>query len=182
MSTSMAATQILRQFCASAGPASQSNWLWSTKPGLDRSPRYSMCLSPFPTGDCPDSANVSPRARRTARIILKAAAPAPWQGHWKQLRVSAPRPSSRPLQRARSGRGLSRQHYGPRARHLRRLAEVKVARQLGADVIGASIVLEVIIARTLGLRVAALAVVTPFGAGFRAATQTLRKPLQAPSA
>jgi cytosine/adenosine deaminase-related metal-dependent hydrolase len=62
------------------------------------------------------------------------------------------------------------------------LAEVKVARQLGADVIGASIVLEVIIARTLGLRVAALAVVTPFGAGFRAATQTLRKPLQAPSA
>jgi hypothetical protein len=97
MSTSMAATQILRQFCASAGPASQS-----------------------------------PRARRTARIILKAAAPAPWQGHWKQLRVSAPRPSSRPLQRARSGRGLSRQHYGPRARHLRRLAEVKVARQLGA--------------------------------------------------
>jgi hypothetical protein len=77
-----------------------------------------MCLSPFP--NCPDSANVSPRARRTARIILKGAAPAPWQGHWKQLSVSAPRPSSRPLQRARSGRGLSRQHYGPRARHLRR--------------------------------------------------------------
>ncbi len=45
-------------------------------------------------------------------------------------------------------------------------AEVKVARQLGADVIGMSIVPEAIIARSLGLRVAALAIVTHFAAGF----------------
>jgi purine-nucleoside phosphorylase len=39
-------------------------------------------------------------------------------------------------------------------------AEVKVARLLGADVIGMSIVPEVILARRLALRVAAIAVVT----------------------
>jgi purine-nucleoside phosphorylase len=44
-------------------------------------------------------------------------------------------------------------------------AEVKLARQLGADVVGISIVPEVIIARRLGLRVAALSIVTNFGAG-----------------
>lgn len=45
-------------------------------------------------------------------------------------------------------------------------AEIKLARQLGADVAGMSIVPEVIIARRLGLRVAALSIVTNFGAGF----------------
>jgi purine-nucleoside phosphorylase len=45
-------------------------------------------------------------------------------------------------------------------------AEVKMARMLGADVIGMSIVPEVILARRLALRVAAIAVVTSFGAGF----------------
>jgi purine-nucleoside phosphorylase len=45
-------------------------------------------------------------------------------------------------------------------------AEVKLARQLGADVLGMSMVPEVIIARRLGLRVAALSIVTNFGAGF----------------
>jgi purine-nucleoside phosphorylase len=45
-------------------------------------------------------------------------------------------------------------------------AEIKLARQLGADVVGISIVPEVIIARRLGLRVAALSIVTNFGAGF----------------
>ena len=45
-------------------------------------------------------------------------------------------------------------------------AEVKMARMLGADVIGMSVVPEVILARRLALRVAAIAVVTTFGAGF----------------
>ncbi|HWG06311.1 MAG TPA: purine-nucleoside phosphorylase, partial [Beijerinckiaceae bacterium] len=45
-------------------------------------------------------------------------------------------------------------------------AEVKMARVVGADLIGMSIVPEAILARRLGLRVAALAVVTHFGAGF----------------
>jgi len=45
-------------------------------------------------------------------------------------------------------------------------AEIKLARQLGADVVGMSIVPEVIIARLLGLRVAALSIVTNFSAGF----------------
>ena len=46
-------------------------------------------------------------------------------------------------------------------------AEIKLARQLGADVVGMSIVPEVIIiARRLGLRVAALSIVTNFSAGF----------------
>lgn len=45
-------------------------------------------------------------------------------------------------------------------------AEIKLARQLGADVVGMSIVPEVILARRLGLRVAALSIITNFGAGF----------------
>ena len=45
-------------------------------------------------------------------------------------------------------------------------AEIKVARALGADLVGMSIVPEVILARRLGLRVAALALVTNFAAGF----------------
>jgi purine-nucleoside phosphorylase len=51
-------------------------------------------------------------------------------------------------------------------------AEIRLARQLGADVVGMSIVPEVIIARRLGLRVAALAVVTNFGAGFSGGNPT----------
>ncbi len=45
-------------------------------------------------------------------------------------------------------------------------AEIRAARQLGADVVGMSVIPEVIIARGLGLRVAALSIVTNFGAGF----------------
>lgn len=45
-------------------------------------------------------------------------------------------------------------------------AEIRLARQFGADVVGMSIVPEVILARRLGLRVAALSIVTNFGAGF----------------
>jgi len=45
-------------------------------------------------------------------------------------------------------------------------AEARVARQLGADVVGTSVVPEVIIARQFGLHVAALAIVTNFAAGF----------------
>jgi purine-nucleoside phosphorylase len=45
-------------------------------------------------------------------------------------------------------------------------AEIKMARTLGADLVGMSIVPEAILARRLGLRVAALAVITNFGAGF----------------
>ena len=45
-------------------------------------------------------------------------------------------------------------------------AEIKMARNLGADLVGMSVVPEVIIARRLGLRVCALAVVTNYGAGF----------------
>lgn len=51
-------------------------------------------------------------------------------------------------------------------------AEIRLARQLGADVVGMSIVPEVIIARRLGLRAAALAVVTNFGAGFSGGNPT----------
>jgi purine-nucleoside phosphorylase len=51
-------------------------------------------------------------------------------------------------------------------------AEVKVARLLGADVIGMSIVPEIILARRLALRVAAIAVVTSFGAGFSGGNPT----------
>ncbi|MEA2841027.1 MAG: purine-nucleoside phosphorylase [Methylobacteriaceae bacterium] len=51
-------------------------------------------------------------------------------------------------------------------------AEVKMARLLGADVIGMSIVPEVILARRLALHVAAIAVVTTFGAGFSGGNPT----------
>ena len=44
-------------------------------------------------------------------------------------------------------------------------AEIRAARVLGADLVGMSTVPEVIIARRLGLRVAALAMVTNYGAG-----------------
>jgi purine-nucleoside phosphorylase len=52
-------------------------------------------------------------------------------------------------------------------------AEVKVARLLGADVIGMSIVPEVILARRLALRVGAIAVITSFGAGFSGGNPSL---------
>ena len=45
-------------------------------------------------------------------------------------------------------------------------AEVRMARLLGADMVGMSTVPEVIIARRIGLRVAALSLITNFGAGF----------------
>ncbi len=45
-------------------------------------------------------------------------------------------------------------------------AEIKVAKMLGADVIGMSVVPEVILARRLGLRASAIIVVSNFGAGF----------------
>lgn len=45
-------------------------------------------------------------------------------------------------------------------------AEVKMARLLGADIVGMSTVPEVILARRIGLRVAALSVITNYGAGF----------------
>jgi purine-nucleoside phosphorylase len=45
-------------------------------------------------------------------------------------------------------------------------AEVKMARLLGADVIGMSVVPEVILARRLALHVGVIAVITTFGAGF----------------
>lgn len=51
-------------------------------------------------------------------------------------------------------------------------AEVKMARLLGADVIGMSIVPEVILARRLALHVAAIAVITSFGAGFSGGNPT----------
>ena len=45
-------------------------------------------------------------------------------------------------------------------------AEIKMSRILGADMVGMSTVPEVIIARRIGLRVAALSLITNFGAGF----------------
>ncbi|MEA2759010.1 MAG: purine-nucleoside phosphorylase [Methylobacteriaceae bacterium] len=51
-------------------------------------------------------------------------------------------------------------------------AEVKVARLLGADVIGMSVVPEIILARRLAMRVAAIAVITSFGAGFSGGNPT----------
>jgi purine-nucleoside phosphorylase len=57
-------------------------------------------------------------------------------------------------------------------------AEIRAAQALGADVIGMSLVPEVIIARRLGLRVLAAAMVTNFASGLRAERlgrdQTLR--------
>jgi purine-nucleoside phosphorylase len=46
------------------------------------------------------------------------------------------------------------------------VAEVKVARTLGADVIGHSFIPELIVARRIGLRIAMLGVVAGYGAGF----------------
>jgi purine-nucleoside phosphorylase len=51
-------------------------------------------------------------------------------------------------------------------------AEIKMARTLGADVVGMSTVPEVIIARRLGLRVAAISIITNFGAGFQGGNPT----------
>jgi purine-nucleoside phosphorylase len=51
-------------------------------------------------------------------------------------------------------------------------AEVKMARLLGADVIGMSIVPEAVLARRLALRVGAIAVITSFGAGFSGGNPT----------
>jgi purine-nucleoside phosphorylase len=45
-------------------------------------------------------------------------------------------------------------------------AEIKMARLLGADLVGMSIVPEAILARRLALRVGALAIISHFGAGF----------------
>lgn len=49
-------------------------------------------------------------------------------------------------------------------------AEIRMAKTLGADLVGMSTVPEVILARWLGLRVLALSVVTNFGAGIGGAT------------
>ncbi|GAC1339574.1 MAG: purine-nucleoside phosphorylase [Beijerinckiaceae bacterium] len=51
-------------------------------------------------------------------------------------------------------------------------AEVKMARLLGADVLGMSIVPETILARRLALHVAAVAVITTFAAGFSGGNPT----------
>ena len=48
-------------------------------------------------------------------------------------------------------------------------AEIRMARILGADAVGMSTVPEVIIARMLGLRVAAASVITNYGAGMTGA-------------
>ncbi len=45
-------------------------------------------------------------------------------------------------------------------------AEIRMARMLGADIVGMSIAPEAILARRLGLRTAAIGLVTNFGAGF----------------
>ncbi|MTI43939.1 purine-nucleoside phosphorylase [Roseibium hamelinense] len=47
-------------------------------------------------------------------------------------------------------------------------AEIKMAKMLGADAVGMSTVPEVIIGRFLGMRVAAMSVITNFGAGLQA--------------
>lgn len=48
-------------------------------------------------------------------------------------------------------------------------SEIKMARLLGADIVGMSIVPEVILARRIGLRTSAVAIVSNFGAGFQGA-------------
>jgi purine-nucleoside phosphorylase len=54
-------------------------------------------------------------------------------------------------------------------------AEVKMARTLGADLIGNSIVPETIICRTLGLHVTGIVAVTSYAPGFRNANPTRRE-------
>jgi purine-nucleoside phosphorylase len=51
-------------------------------------------------------------------------------------------------------------------------AEIRMARMLGADVVGMSIVPEVILARRIGLRTAAITIVSNFGAGFQGGNPT----------
>lgn len=51
-------------------------------------------------------------------------------------------------------------------------AEVRMARTLGADLVGMSTVPEVILARWLGIRVAAVSVITNFGSGIAGANPT----------
>ena len=57
-------------------------------------------------------------------------------------------------------------------------AEIKMARTLGADLVGMSIVPEVILARRLALHVGAIAVITNFGAGFQNGNPTHADTLQ----
>ena len=51
-------------------------------------------------------------------------------------------------------------------------AEIRMARTLGAEAVGMSIVPEVILARRIGLRVAAVAMLTNFGSGFQGGAPT----------
>jgi purine-nucleoside phosphorylase len=57
-------------------------------------------------------------------------------------------------------------------------AESRMARTLGADLVGMSIVPETILARRLGMRVTAVAVVTNFGAGFQNGNPTHNETMQ----
>ena len=52
------------------------------------------------------------------------------------------------------------------------VAEVKIAKLLGADLVGMSTVPEVILARRLGIRVAAISVITNFGTGISGGNPT----------